>query len=115
MMTDSTVTSGGTAGNWHSVRCGPKFSYKQFDGEPFIHKDTNLVLFMLLVLFGLESVACELSVVMMGFRSPPFLLFLFPLPFAALFAAVATCLALLMAAFLMSLPFIIWWGGGKCK
>jgi len=56
----------------------------------------------------------------MGFRSPPFLLFLFPLPFAALFAAVATCLALLMAAFLISLPFIIWrkvggrWLYGSC-
>ena len=45
---------------------------------------------------------------MMGFRSPPFRLFLFPLPFAALLAAEATCLALLMAAFLISLPFIIW-------
>ena len=44
----------------------------------------------------------------MGFRSPPFLLFLVPLPFAALFAAVATCLALLMAAFLISMPFILW-------
>lgn len=44
---------------------------------------------------------------MIGFRSPPFLLFFPPLPFAALFAAVTACFALLMAAFLMSLPFII--------
>lgn len=51
---------------------------------------------------------------MMGFRSPPFLLFLFPLPLAALFAAAATCLALVTAAFLMSLPFIIsWWEGNS--
>ena len=48
---------------------------------------------------------------MIGFRSPPFLLFFPPLPFAALFAAVTACFALLMAAFLMSLPFIICrWG-----
>lgn len=44
---------------------------------------------------------------MIGFKSPPFLLFFPPLPFAALFAAVTACFALLMAAFLMSLPFII--------
>lgn len=43
----------------------------------------------------------------MGFRSWPFLLFLPPLPLAALLAAVATCLALLMAAFFMSFPFMI--------
>ena len=56
---------------------------------------------------GLPSALCGPSVVIMGFRSVPFLLFLPPLPLAALFAAVATCFALLMAAFLMSPPFII--------
>lgn len=56
------------------------------------------------------------SVVMMGFRSWPFLRFLPPFPLAAC----ATAFALLMAAFLISAPFIVafpatrwpWLGGG---
>ncbi|KAF1978565.1 hypothetical protein BU23DRAFT_227713 [Bimuria novae-zelandiae CBS 107.79] len=57
---------------------------------------------------------------MMGFRSWPFRRFLPPLPFAAC----ATCFALLMAAFLMSAPFIVslsppqvpgWWLGWPAR
>ncbi|KAF1830786.1 hypothetical protein BDW02DRAFT_86441 [Decorospora gaudefroyi] len=52
---------------------------------------------------------------MMGFRSWPFRRFLPPL---LLFAACATCFALLMAAFFMSVPFIVAFpagavGGGR--
>ena len=43
---------------------------------------------------------------MMGFRSVPFRLFFCPLPLVAVEAPV-TCLALFIAAFLMSAPFII--------
>ena len=89
-----------------ALRVRVSFPYQQ---TPSRSHDENAYfeLFILVALFGLASAACWSSVVMMGFRSPPFRLFLFPLPFAALFAAEATCLALLMAAFLMSLPFII--------
>lgn len=65
------------------------------------------MLFILTELFGLGSALCEASVVMMGFKSWPFLRFFPPLPLVALFAAFATCLALLIAAFFISLPFMI--------
>ena len=68
---------------------------------------TNPELFIFTALTGLDPALCWSSVVMMGFRSWPFLRFLPPLPFAALFAAVATCFALLIAAFFISLPFIL--------
>ena len=56
---------------------------------------------------GLLSESCGPSVVMIGFRFSPLRLFFPPLPFAALFATDATCLALLIAAFLRSPPFVI--------
>ena len=64
-------------------------------------------LFIFETLLGLLLGPCESSVVIMGFRSCPFLRFFPPLPLAALFAAVATCLALFIAAFFMSFPFMI--------
>ena len=68
---------------------------------------THLELFIFTALLGLDPALCWSSVVMIGFRSWPFLRFFPPFPLAALFAADATCLALLMAAFLISLPFMI--------
>lgn len=61
----------------------------------------------LTVVFGLGSALWGPSVVIIGLRSWPFLLFLPPLPLAALLAAVATCFALLIAAFFISPPFIM--------
>ena len=57
--------------------------------------------------FGLASELCGPSVVMMGFRSPPFLLFFCPLAVVALFTTVATFFAWLVAAFLRSPPFMV--------
>lgn len=68
---------------------------------------TDLVVLIFVELFGLRSALCCPSVVMMGFRSCPFLLFFPPLPLVALFAALATCLALFMAAFLISFPLMV--------
>lgn len=65
-----------------------------------------MLLFILTELLGLASVLCGPSVVIIGFKSWPFLLFFPPLPLVALFAAFATAFALLIAAFLMSLPFM---------
>ena len=71
-------------------------------------------LFIFETLLGLLLGPCESSVVIMGFRSCPFLRFFPPLPLAALFAAVATCLALFIAAFFMSFPFMIQ-RGCRCR
>lgn len=68
---------------------------------------TNLMMLGILDAVGLLSESCGPSVVMIGFRFSPLRLFFPPLPFAALFATKATCLALLIAAFLRSPPFVI--------
>ena len=80
-------------------------SWDHISSEPSPHDSPYLFIFE--TLLGLLLGPCESSVVIMGFRSCPFLRFFPPLPLAALFAAVATCLALFIAAFFMSFPFMI--------
>jgi hypothetical protein len=64
-------------------------------------------LYVFVAVRGLASALWGPSVVMMGFRSVPFLLFFPPLPLAAAFAAAAAGFALFMFPFLTSPPFII--------
>ena len=107
-MNDLIEVFGGVGVSLYSMHC---VSISRIQNSPSSAKDvrveTHLGLLMVALLFGLASAPCGPSFVMIGLRSVPFLLFLPPLPFAALLAAVATCLALLIAAFLMSPPFII--------
>ena len=105
MMIDSLALFGARGVSlWH-WRC--KDSSAKMPGAMQALDLTDLVVFILVELFGLRSALCWPSVVMMGFRSWPFRLFFPPFPLVALFAALATCLALFMAAFLISFPFMV--------
>lgn len=107
MAIGSLALSGAIKENWWRWHCKGQALSRGASRHAIAFDPTDLVVLIFVELFGLRSAPGCPSVVMMGFKSCPFLLFFPALPLVALFAAMATCLALFMAAFLISFPFMI--------